>query len=51
MEKKPKDLNYDAEMLESLGVLPFTLNKDTLSIEEGEEEPEEETPNDTETLF
>lgn len=33
MEKKPKDLNYDAEMLESLGVLPFTLNKDTLDRE------------------
>lgn len=30
MDRKPKDLNYDEEMLETLGVTPFTLRKDTL---------------------
>ena len=30
MDRKPKDLNYDEEMLETLGATPFTLRKDTL---------------------
>ena len=34
MERKPNDLNYDEEMLESLGVTPFTLKKDSLTDEE-----------------
>lgn len=31
MERKPKDLNYDVKMLESLGATPFTLRKDSLN--------------------
>ena len=34
MERKPKDLNYDEKMLESLGATPFTANK---YIDDGEE--------------
>lgn len=30
MEREPKDLNYNEEMLESLGATPFTLKKDSL---------------------
>ena len=34
MEDKIKDLKYDKEMLESLGVVPFTLKKDSLNEDE-----------------